>query len=167
MMYELVASAACPPVVLRVSIAQGTSGCLREEHERTLCISGTFWLLLRVVLCLGPQQDNRRFACPAAVCRHREPCSWAAQIHTVGVGVAIGQSCMLLSAGARGKRYMLPHATGITSLSAHGSQPMYGSQLVGLFQPFVSNSFASVQHSCCGRLKVAAVPPCDACPCLV
>lgn len=34
------------------------------------------------------------------------------QVHTVGVGVAIGQSCMLLSAGTKGKRFMLPHATG-------------------------------------------------------
>lgn len=34
------------------------------------------------------------------------------QVQTVGVGVAIGQACMLLSAGAPGKRYMLPHATG-------------------------------------------------------
>ena len=34
------------------------------------------------------------------------------QIHTVGVGVAMGQSCMLLSAGTKGKRFMLPHATG-------------------------------------------------------
>ena len=33
-------------------------------------------------------------------------------MHTVGVGVAIGQSCMLLSAGTKGKRFMLPHATG-------------------------------------------------------
>jgi ATP-dependent Clp protease protease subunit len=33
------------------------------------------------------------------------------EIHTVGVGVAIGQSCMLLSAGTKGKRFMLPHAT--------------------------------------------------------
>ena len=32
-------------------------------------------------------------------------------IHTVGVGVAIGQACMLLSAGTKGKRFMLPHAT--------------------------------------------------------
>ena len=36
----------------------------------------------------------------------------AAQVHTVGVGVAIGQACMLLSAGHKGKRFMLPHATG-------------------------------------------------------
>ena len=34
------------------------------------------------------------------------------QIHTVGVGVAIGQACMLLAAGHKGKRFMLPHATG-------------------------------------------------------
>lgn len=32
-------------------------------------------------------------------------------INTVGVGVAMGQSCMLLSAGTKGKRFMLPHAT--------------------------------------------------------
>lgn len=35
-----------------------------------------------------------------------------AQVHTVGVGVAIGQACMLLAAGHKGKRFMLPHATG-------------------------------------------------------
>ena len=29
----------------------------------------------------------------------------------MGVGVAIGQACMLLSAGEKGKRYMLEHAT--------------------------------------------------------
>ena len=34
------------------------------------------------------------------------------QINTVGLGVAIGQACMLLSAGTKGKRFMLPHATG-------------------------------------------------------
>lgn len=33
------------------------------------------------------------------------------EIQTVGVGVAIGQACMLLSAGQPGKRFMLPHAT--------------------------------------------------------
>ena len=32
-------------------------------------------------------------------------------IATVNVGVAIGQSCVLLAAGAKGKRAMLPHAT--------------------------------------------------------
>jgi Clp protease len=38
------------------------------------------------------------------------------QINTVAVGVAIGQSCMLLSAGTKGKRFMLPHATGMYHL---------------------------------------------------
>eukprot|EP00238_Polyblepharides_amylifera_P014325 CAMPEP_0196586896 /NCGR_PEP_ID=MMETSP1081-20130531/55875_1 /TAXON_ID=36882 /ORGANISM="Pyramimonas amylifera, Strain CCMP720" /LENGTH=138 /DNA_ID=CAMNT_0041908917 /DNA_START=676 /DNA_END=1092 /DNA_ORIENTATION=- len=33
------------------------------------------------------------------------------EIHTVCTGVAIGQACMLLSAGDKGKRFMLPHAT--------------------------------------------------------
>ena len=39
------------------------------------------------------------------------------QVHTVGVGVAIGQACMLLSAGTKGKRFMLPHATGAGTLT--------------------------------------------------
>lgn len=34
------------------------------------------------------------------------------QIQTVAVGAAIGQACLLLSAGTKGKRYMMPHATG-------------------------------------------------------
>eukprot|EP00958_Prasinococcus_capsulatus_P019693 scaffold2459_cov430-Prasinococcus_capsulatus_cf.AAC.2 len=33
------------------------------------------------------------------------------QIETIGVGVAIGNACMLLAAGEKGKRFMLPHAT--------------------------------------------------------
>lgn len=33
------------------------------------------------------------------------------EIYTVGTGVAIGQACMLLSAGQKGKRFMTPHAT--------------------------------------------------------
>eukprot|EP00850_Spirogloea_muscicola_P009369 SM000052S17761 [mRNA] locus=s52:574606:576949:- [translate_table: standard] len=32
-------------------------------------------------------------------------------IQTVGVGAAIGQACLLLAAGERGRRFMLPHAT--------------------------------------------------------
>ena len=32
-------------------------------------------------------------------------------IYTVGTGVALGQACMILSAGDKGKRYMTPHAT--------------------------------------------------------
>jgi len=30
----------------------------------------------------------------------------------VGVGAAIGQACLLLSAGTPGKRFMMPHAKG-------------------------------------------------------
>lgn len=33
------------------------------------------------------------------------------EIYTVGTGVAIGQACLLLSAGHKGKRFMTPHAT--------------------------------------------------------
>ncbi|KAK3041951.1 hypothetical protein RJ639_002259 [Escallonia herrerae] len=32
------------------------------------------------------------------------------QIHTVAVGAAIGQACLLLAAGSKGKRFMMPHA---------------------------------------------------------
>lgn len=32
-------------------------------------------------------------------------------VYTVGVGVAIGQACLLLAAGAPGHRFMMPHAT--------------------------------------------------------
>ncbi|XP_057999401.1 ATP-dependent Clp protease proteolytic subunit-related protein 3, chloroplastic [Hevea brasiliensis] len=32
------------------------------------------------------------------------------EIHTVAVGAAIGQACLLLAAGAKGKRFMMPHA---------------------------------------------------------
>eukprot|EP00271_Cylindrocystis_brebissonii_P013161 TRINITY_DN32775_c0_g1_i1.p1 TRINITY_DN32775_c0_g1~~TRINITY_DN32775_c0_g1_i1.p1 ORF type:complete len:365 (-),score=73.12 TRINITY_DN32775_c0_g1_i1:513-1607(-) len=33
------------------------------------------------------------------------------EIQTVGVGAAIGQACLLLAAGEKGRRFMLPHAT--------------------------------------------------------
>merc|ERR1711959_559403 len=33
------------------------------------------------------------------------------EIHTTGVGIAYGQACMLLSAGTKGKRIILPNAT--------------------------------------------------------
>ncbi|KAF3454525.1 hypothetical protein FNV43_RR04973 [Rhamnella rubrinervis] len=32
------------------------------------------------------------------------------EIHTVGVGAAIGQACLLLAAGSKGNRFMMPHA---------------------------------------------------------
>ncbi|CAI0459916.1 unnamed protein product [Linum tenue] len=32
------------------------------------------------------------------------------EIHTVAVGAAIGQACLLLSAGTKGRRFMMPHA---------------------------------------------------------
>ncbi|XP_047957612.1 ATP-dependent Clp protease proteolytic subunit-related protein 3, chloroplastic-like [Salvia hispanica] len=32
------------------------------------------------------------------------------EIHTVAVGAAIGHACLLLSAGSKGKRFMMPHA---------------------------------------------------------
>lgn len=35
------------------------------------------------------------------------------QVHTVGVGAAIGQACLLLAAGTKGKRFMMPHAKGV------------------------------------------------------
>eukprot|EP00270_Netrium_digitus_P007943 TRINITY_DN2334_c0_g1_i1.p1 TRINITY_DN2334_c0_g1~~TRINITY_DN2334_c0_g1_i1.p1 ORF type:complete len:359 (-),score=63.32 TRINITY_DN2334_c0_g1_i1:188-1264(-) len=35
------------------------------------------------------------------------------EMQTVGVGAAIGQACLLLAAGEKGRRFMLPHATGM------------------------------------------------------
>lgn len=32
------------------------------------------------------------------------------EIHTVGVGAAIGQACLLLAAGKKGRRFMMPHS---------------------------------------------------------
>lgn len=37
------------------------------------------------------------------------------QIQTVAVGAAIGQACLLLAAGMKGRRYMMPHSTGVCS----------------------------------------------------
>ncbi|KAG6434290.1 hypothetical protein SASPL_105914 [Salvia splendens] len=36
--------------------------------------------------------------------------SYKPMIHTVAVGAAIGHACLLLSAGSKGKRFMMPHA---------------------------------------------------------
>lgn len=68
--------------------------------------------VLRVEIASVIGLDERRLASPIIL-----------QIHTVGVGVAIGQSCMLLSAGTKGKRFMLPHATG-TLLFAYTYLPL-------------------------------------------
>ena len=54
---------------------------------------------------------HRLFFLPALRQQPNMP-AMCVQVHTVGVGVAIGQACMLLSAGTKGKRFMLPHATG-------------------------------------------------------
>jgi ATP-dependent protease ClpP protease subunit len=40
-------------------------------------------------------------------------CNAYFQIQTVAVGAAIGQACLLLAAGTKGRRYMMPHATGM------------------------------------------------------
>lgn len=34
------------------------------------------------------------------------------QIETVAVGAAIGQACLLLAAGKKGRRFMMPHSKG-------------------------------------------------------
>lgn len=40
------------------------------------------------------------------------------QIHTIAVGAAIGQACLLLAAGFGGKRSMMPHAKGMKLIAA-------------------------------------------------
>ena len=37
---------------------------------------------------------------------------FAMQIHTLCIGAAAGHACLVLAAGKKGKRYMLPHAKG-------------------------------------------------------
>nr|GMD40534.1 ATP-dependent Clp protease proteolytic subunit-related protein 3, chloroplastic [Ipomoea batatas] len=32
------------------------------------------------------------------------------QIYTIAIGAAVGQACLLLAAGTKGKRFMLPNA---------------------------------------------------------
>ena len=66
----------------------GSAACQQPGHPR----------------CLHPSSPHTAAATSAAP--HRP-----LQVHTVGVGVAIGQSCLLLSAGEKGKRFMLEHAT--------------------------------------------------------
>ncbi|CAI0551166.1 unnamed protein product [Linum tenue] len=39
------------------------------------------------------------------------------EIHTVAVGAAIGQACLLLAAGTKGRRFMMPHAKGLMPAS--------------------------------------------------
>lgn len=61
------------------------------------------------------------------------------QIHTVAVGAAIGQACLLLAAGTKGKRFMMPHAKGMMLLA------FLVCILVFLhFYPFLSNVISSV-----------------------
>lgn len=39
------------------------------------------------------------------------------QVHTVAVGAAIGMACLLLAAGTKGKRFMMPHAKSMSRIS--------------------------------------------------
>lgn len=88
----------------------------------------TLWLVMRpLLLCPRPasaslarvQRDESFFhyvtldssLLPSFVKEYPPPSSAAAQVYTVGIGVALGQACMLLSAGQKGNRYMMPHAT--------------------------------------------------------
>jgi hypothetical protein len=60
-----------------------------------------------------PSKGSERGAARRCRCKHGTLSGRPrVQVHTVGVGVAIGQACMLLAAGHKGKRFMLPHATG-------------------------------------------------------
>lgn len=73
----------------------------------------------RMAGCSGAGPESRRAGSSAQPGSARtfephppqHPPTLPPQVHTVGVGVAIGQSCMLLSAGEKGKRFMLEHAT--------------------------------------------------------
>lgn len=76
-----------------------------------LCIQCVNRPLIRIESrCVKSRQARLIVATFNKVVQQKGCCN--VQVHTVGVGVAIGQSCMLLSAGTKGKRFMLPHATG-------------------------------------------------------
>lgn len=81
------------------------------------------------------------------------------EIQTVAVGAAIGQACLLLSAGTKGKRYMLPHATAMIQqprLPSTGQMPAIDvhirakevvnnrDMLVSLLAKHTGNSFEKV-----------------------
>jgi ATP-dependent protease ClpP protease subunit len=59
------------------------------------------------------------------------------QIQTVAVGAAIGQACLLLAAGEKGRRYMMPHATGLHLLP----------------KGFLLGVVVFQHHCVCGRLQ--------------
>ena len=92
----------------------------------------------------------------------------SAQVHTVGVGVAMGQACMLLSAGHKGKRFMLPHATGgqycksflhhFTMLPLISEIPQWRSILV---EGRNTSAFTEENSLCCfsAMLQQPRVPP--------
>lgn len=67
------------------------------------------------------------------------------QIHTVAVGAAIGQACLLLAAGSKGKRFMMPHAKGINWLLIRLQFCTYFYQLQILFLS-VTNTNSSRTH---------------------
>ncbi|KAJ7538579.1 hypothetical protein O6H91_11G055200 [Diphasiastrum complanatum] len=81
------------------------------------------------------------------------------EIQTVAVGAAIGQACLLLAAGEKGKRYMLPHAKAMIQqprLPSLGQMPASDIQirakevvnnrdtLVSLLAKHTGNSFKKV-----------------------
>ena len=43
----------------------------------------------------------------------------------MGVGAAIGQACLLLSAGTKGKRFMMPHAKGNNAVASSNLQLLF------------------------------------------
>ncbi len=122
---------------------------LRQHEPMQPCINANCSLICRGCVKLFLVHSPRWWQARWNMCM---------QINTVGVGVAIGQSCMILSAGTKGKRFMLPHATG--ELSSLGTVSMQvdlpGPRLVCVYSMAmrfqngkgIENAFSTGDWSC-------------------
>ena len=77
-----------------------------------LCVVSTLSLCL-----IRPYACRQHTAAAAAAWTNITEKRRLLQVYTVDIGVAVGQSCMLLAAGHKGHRFMLEHATGVLLLS--------------------------------------------------
>ncbi|KAK6139459.1 hypothetical protein DH2020_026813 [Rehmannia glutinosa] len=69
------------------------------------------------------------------------------EIHTVAVGAAIGQACLLLSAGSKGKRFMMPHAKAMIQqprVPSSGLMPASDIKLCSFFFSFMKQTKSSL-----------------------
>ncbi|KAG6437752.1 hypothetical protein SASPL_102680 [Salvia splendens] len=68
------------------------------------------------------------------------------EIHTVAVGAAIGHACLLLSAGSKGKRFMMPHAKAMIQQPRVPSSGLMPASDVLIRAKEASSSFFATLH---------------------